>query len=239
MTGRADCTGLCRLDTGAGHPVTGQTQIAPATGAIQSPVMPKINAPTIDEHKALTRNSLLDAGAAAFVKHGLSGTSIGMLAGMIAIARTTVYEYFPNKEAVLAALIEERLPPIVDQVVDDLPAGEPLDRVEEMLKRSLRIVEDYPVEITLLFRVSRELPRRERDRAWSVFDRVLAEVTDVSSAGVYSGQFPRLDPVSIGRIITDHIVGGIDELSARGPGARHAVAEARLVFLRNGLTTRD
>jgi AcrR family transcriptional regulator len=201
--------------------------------------MPKINAPTIDEHKALTRNSLLDAGAVAFAKYGLSGTSIGMLADMVTIARTTVYEYFPNKEAVLAALIDERLPPIVDQVVEDLPAGEPLERIEEILKRSLRSVADYPVETTLLFRVSRELRKPERDQAWGVFDRVLEKVTDLCHEGVASGRFPDLDPVSVGRIVTDHIVGGIDELSARGPGAGDCVFQSRVVFLASGLTARD
>lgn len=201
--------------------------------------MPKINAPTIDEHKALTRCALLEAGADAFARCGLSGTSIGMLADIAGIARTTVYEYFPNKEAVLAALIDERLPPVVDQVVANLPGGDPLARVEEMLERSLRFVELYPVESTLLFRVSRELPKPERDAAWSVFDRVRNEVIAMCHEGVASGQFPDLDPVSLGRIITDHLVGGIDELSVRGPGAADAVLESRVAFLRNGLTARE
>lgn len=201
--------------------------------------MPKINAPTIDEHKTLTRNALLDAGADAFARLGLSGTSIGLLADMAGIARTTVYEYFPNKEAVLAALIDERLPPVVDRVVEDLPAGDPLARVEEMLARSLRFVEEYPVESTLLFRVSRELPKPERDEAWSVFDGVRQEVIDLCHDGVASGRFPDLDPVSLGRMITDHIVGGIDELSVRGAEAADAVLESRVTFLRGGLAFRE
>ncbi len=201
--------------------------------------MPKINAPTIDEHKTRTRNALLEAGADSFARYGLSGTSIGMLADVAGIARTTVYEYFPNKEAVLAALIDERLPQIVDQVVDDLPDGDPLARVEVMLERSLRFVDVHPVETVLLFRVSRELPKPERDAAWSVFDRVRDEVIALCHEGVASGQFPDSDPVSLGRIITDQLVGGIDELSVRSPAASDAVVKSRLTFLRNGLTARE
>ncbi len=207
--------------------------------AVQFLAMPKINAPTIDEHKTLTRNALLEAGVEAFVAYGLAGTSIGILADTAGIARTTVYEYFPNKESVLAALINDRLPPIVDQVLADLPAGSARDRIAKILERSLRFVLEYPDEATLLFRVSRELPKPERDAAWSVFDRVRQEVERLCREGVASGEFPDVDPVSLGRIIADHVVGGIDELSVRGPERAETVLRSRVAFLKTGLSATD
>jgi AcrR family transcriptional regulator len=197
--------------------------------------MPKINAPTIDEHKVLTRNALLEAGVHAFARYGLAGTSIGTMADMAGIARTTVYEYFPNKESVLAALIEDRLPPIIDRLVDELPPGSPADRLVVILQRAFRFVGDYPVEATLLFRVSRELPKPERDAAWSVFDRVRAEIVRICREGIKSGEFPDVDPISLGTIVGDHLVGGIDELSVRGDRDAGAVVKARIAFLRHGL----
>lgn len=197
--------------------------------------MPKINAPTIDEHKVLTRSALLEAGADAFVQYGLAGTSIGTMADMAGIARTTVYEYFPNKESVLAALITDRLPPIVDRLVADLPEGCPTDRLAEILGRAFRFVGDYPVETILLFRVSRELPKPDRDAAWSVFNRVRAEIVGVCKEGIESGVFPEMDPISLGTIVGDHLVGGIDELSVRGAIHADAVINARISFLRKGL----
>lgn len=201
--------------------------------------MPKINAPTIDEHKTLTRNALLEAGVHAFVKYGLAATSIGTLADTAGIARTTVYEYFPNKESVLAALIDEKLPPIVDKLLADLPEVGALDRIALILERSLLFVLEYPVEATLLFRVSRELPKPERDAAWSVFDRVRHEVGRLCREGLSSGEFPNVDPVSLGRIIADHIIGGIDELSALGADRAETVLRSRITFLRTGLSTID
>lgn len=197
--------------------------------------MPKINAPTIDEHKELTRAALLEAGADAFVRYGLAGTSIGTLADTARIARTTVYEYFPNKESVLAALIDERLPPIVERVLADLPEAGPIDRLAEILRRSLEFVGQFPVETTLLFRVSRELPKPERDQAWSVFDSIRVELIGLCKQGIESGEFPDLDPTSLGTIVGDHLVGGIDELSVRGTGAADAVVASRIRFLRQGL----
>ncbi len=197
--------------------------------------MPKINAATIDEHKELTRNALLEAGARCFVRKGLSGTSIALLADEAGIARTTVYEYFPNKEAVLAGLIDQRLPLIVEQILDGLPESSPADRLAEILARSFTMVAKYPVEATLLFRVSRELPKPERDRAWSVFDGIRHEVVRLCRKGIETGVFPAMDPRSLGTIVADHLVGGIDELSARGDDDTEIVTASRIAFLRDGL----
>lgn len=197
--------------------------------------MPKINAATIYEHKELTRSALLAAGSDAFVTYGFAGTSIGLLADSAGIARTTVYEYFPNKESVLGALIEERLPPIMERLLEELPNSGPADRLAEMLGRAFEFVAENPVEATLLFRVSRELPKLERDTAWTVFYPVRMEIVRLCKEGIESGEFPECDPISLGTIVGDHFVGGIDEISVRGSDVATSVAASRIAFLRHGL----
>lgn len=197
--------------------------------------MPKINAATIDEHKEQTRAALLEAGADAFVQFGLAGTSIGTLADNAGIARTTVYEYFANKEAVLMVLIDERLPPIIAKLITDLPDPDPADGLSEILRRGFEVVAEYPAEATLMFRVSRELPKLERDDAWLVFAEVRSEIVRLCREGIESGQFPNVDPTSLGTIVADHLIGGIDELSARDSDEATAIVESRVSFLRHGL----
>jgi len=196
--------------------------------------MPKINAPTIDEHKEKTRSALLEAGAAAFVNFGLAGTSIGALADQAGIARTTVYEYFPNKEAVLAEVIYERVPPITERALDDLPE-DTIDRITEIMRRSLSVVQEYPVETALLFRVSRELSKPERDAVWSVVRPIRDETTTLCRALTESGRLRGVDSLSLGTTIADLIIGGIDEISERGVSEAEAIIEARTGFLRRGL----
>ncbi|MGA9595108.1 MAG: TetR/AcrR family transcriptional regulator [Acidimicrobiia bacterium] len=196
--------------------------------------MPKINAATIDEHKEKTRTALLEAGAASFVELGLAGTSIGVLADEAGIARTTVYEYFPNKEAVLADLIYGRLPRIAERVVADLPEN-PIDRLVEMVRRSLLFVDEYPVETVLLFKVSRELPKPERDAVWSVLHPIREEIMLLCAEVVAGGRLHGVDPISLGIMIGDLVVGGIDELAERGRENAAAVIAARTGFLRSGL----
>ncbi len=201
--------------------------------------MPKINAATIDEHKEQTRSALLDAAARSFVANGLAGTSIGRLADDAGIARTTVYEYFANKESVLADLIDARLPPIVERVLTDLPEDTPGGRLAEILQRSFTMVAAYPIEATLLFRVSRELPKPERDAAWSVFDPIRYEMVRLCREGIEQGDFPAMDPRSLGTIVADHLVGGIDEISVRGEDETEIVSASRIAFLRHGLRSND
>jgi hypothetical protein len=117
----------------------------------------------------------------------------------------------------------------------NLPESGPTDRLAEMLRRAFEFVRDHPVAATLLFRVSRELPKPERDAAWSVFDPVRREMIRLCHEGIESGEFPAVDPTSLGTIVGDHLVGGIDEISVRGGQSAEIVAASRISFLRGGL----
>jgi AcrR family transcriptional regulator len=197
--------------------------------------MPKINAPTIDEHKLQTRTALLDAGAHCFAEYGLAGTSIGALADLAGIARTTVYEYYPNKEAVLAALIYERMPPVIDVVLEALPDADPVERVSEIMRRSLVVVQKYPVETRLLFVVSRELPKPDRDAVWSVIHPIRDEIMLQCNHLVAMGQLEEADAVSLGPTVGDVVIGGSDELTVRGSQDSESILAARIGFVRRGL----
>lgn len=201
--------------------------------------MPKINAPTIDEHKIRTRAALLEAGAKCFVEYGLAGTSISSLADLAGIARTTVYEYYPNKESVLAALIDDRVPPVAERVLENLPGEDPVDRLSEIMRRSLVFVYEYPIETGLLFKASRELPKPERDAAWSVVHPIRDEIMRLCAGVVASGRLEDVDPVSLGLTMGDLVIGGIDELSERDPKVAKAIIASRIGFLRRGLGVVD
>jgi AcrR family transcriptional regulator len=52
------------------------------------------------------REGILDAAQALILKHGLRGTSMEAIARTAAIAKPTLYAYFPDKSAVFAALLD-------------------------------------------------------------------------------------------------------------------------------------
>ena len=91
----------------------------------------------------------------------------------------------------------------------------------------------------MLFKASRELPKPERDAVWSVLQPIRDEIMVLCQELVVSGRFDDIDPISLGRTIGDHVVGGIDELSERGKDEADAIITARTAFLRRGLGAVD
>lgn len=59
------------------------------------------------ETQAHTRRILLDAAAEAFSERGYHGTRIDSVSQRAGVAKGTIYNYFPSKEAVLETLVAE------------------------------------------------------------------------------------------------------------------------------------
>ena len=69
--------------------------------------MPKIRAASIDEHKELTRRSLLDAAYRVIDEAGSAEVPLGEIALSAGVGRTTFYDYFDDRDDVIASLVEE------------------------------------------------------------------------------------------------------------------------------------
>ncbi|MFC4456226.1 TetR/AcrR family transcriptional regulator [Deinococcus sonorensis] len=55
------------------------------------------------------RHQILEAAAALFVQRGFEAVSMADIAGALGVSRPTIYSYFASPEAVLDALLEERM----------------------------------------------------------------------------------------------------------------------------------
>jgi AcrR family transcriptional regulator len=100
-----------------------------------------------DEARALFRNAILDAAETVFAERGFHGARLQDIAAGARIAVGTVYNHFEHKDAVLAALLEERS--------------------EEMLRLLQRTRQDgASFEARLLARVARLLGHVHEHRAF-------------------------------------------------------------------------
>ncbi len=199
--------------------------------------MPRIRAHSIEAHKEITRSAILDAAAKAFLTFGYSGTSIGTIADLAGIARTTIYEYYPNKETVLLAVLEDRVPPLMEALVDALPDVAIHQRTELLFQGAFQLALEQSDLAALLFRVGRELPKPERDEMWRTLDRVTQELYRLCAVGTASGVYSASSVTTCGRAVADLLVGGIDELTQHEEVIQAApmILAERLVFLRQGL----
>jgi AcrR family transcriptional regulator len=202
--------------------------------------MPRIRAGSIAEHKRRMRDDILSAAAALYRARGYADISLGDIAGYVGVGRTTLYEYFSDKEDVLASLVEATLPEVIDGMLGDIPDGlTHRERLGELMVRALEFVStDDDLGSTLM----RELPRlsrRTQERVRAAHSRLEEEVTRLCSDGIAVGEFRPFDPVDVGRIVFT-LVMGVSGSLLRDADAKqrvHEVADTLARFVFDGLAT--
>ena len=76
----------------------------PASGRAPAATYGEDGSPTDDE-SAATEQAILDAGAAAIRRFGIRRTSMKEVARLAGVSRGSVYRYFPDKDALIAAVL--------------------------------------------------------------------------------------------------------------------------------------
>ena len=97
--------------------------------------MPKLWTETIEEHRRAVHDATLDTTEALVREHGLASVTMSQIAAATGIGRATLYKYFPDVDAILAAwhdrLITRHLR-LLAQVRD--AASTPADQLEAVLE---------------------------------------------------------------------------------------------------------
>src|SRR5437879_12290188 len=72
---------------------------------------------------ARTRRAVLDAAVARFGRDGYRGTSVAEIARDARLSGTAVYAYFPNKEALFIAAVDEDAAGVIEEGLAELSDG--------------------------------------------------------------------------------------------------------------------
>lgn len=177
--------------------------------------MPRIRAANIAEHKLRTRTAILDAAVEALASRDFDSVSLGVVADFAGLPRSTLYDYFDSREALVAALIEERVPPLMDEWLALLPAGGPLERLEGFFDATFTMAARHPELTSALLGAGRRIPRDQHREyvpiAFAMTDMVRSIVDD----GISEGVFMDVDPAALAEALTDVLAGGIDDIVGR------------------------
>lgn len=200
--------------------------------------MPRIRADNIEAHKALTRRQILEAAEELFLEQGYTDTSYADIAAEVGVGRTTLYEYFADKEEILVELVRHSLPPLVDGIVDGIPAG--LDagqRLGELVVRHLEFICDESNLGTLIMRETPQLTPETQDRIREAHSRLESTLVAIVSEGVADGQFRPIDPGLAGELVNSIVMSTARGLlrSSDAKGRLHETSDAMLDFLSHGL----
>lgn len=111
--------------------------------------MPKIEAPTIQEHVRLQTERLLDAASQLFRKQGFHGTDMGDIAAAVGLARNSLYRYYPNKEHILVACVQRDMGPFLKRIQSlEASSPDPRQRIDAWIDMSIDIATS-PAHATL------------------------------------------------------------------------------------------
>lgn len=201
--------------------------------------MPRIRAESIAEHKALTRSRILAVAQDLFAEWGYEDTSFGDISASMGIGRTTLYEYFTDKEDLLASLVEETLPQTIRDMVSKIPEDcTPTERLREL---TVRMVEFVAVDPTLGLLLHREVPKlssNAQQRVAVAHQGLSHEFADAYRRGVAAGELKLLPAGLAGRFLNDLIMSAARALiDSEDPGQRLGeVTLAVTDLLFNGLS---
>jgi AcrR family transcriptional regulator len=82
--------------------------------------VPKISAATLQEHRAETIDRLLDSWGELVMAKGFDTVTLADVAAQVGLARTAIYNYFPDREALLFAWTDREVQRTVEQLEQEL-----------------------------------------------------------------------------------------------------------------------
>jgi AcrR family transcriptional regulator len=198
--------------------------------------MPRIRAADIPTHKAYTREAILDAAEESVDRFGYDGTSLSVLSDLSELPRSSIYEYFANRDDVLIALIVERVAPLVDGWFSQLPAEPPMARVEAMFTSAFEMAAAHPTYARLMLEARRRLPLEAQERHFPQFVDVMNDLIATCVSAMADGSFAAGDAAGLASVLSSLLVTGVEDLvAAPEPVAEvPAALDLRLRIVRHG-----
>jgi AcrR family transcriptional regulator len=144
-----------------------------------------------EQTKAANRAAILDAARRVFSEAGYGAATVRDIVRETDLATGTFYNYFPDKESVLHALLDEAAEEIRSRVRE---ARKTSTTLQEFVEGGFRAYYGYLVEDPQTF----ELLRRNAGTVRSLFDEPtvgagVAELREDLAAGIRSGLIPDHD----------------------------------------------
>jgi AcrR family transcriptional regulator len=92
-----------------------------------------------------TAERILDAAEALFAQRGYAGTALRDVAARVGLRTPSLYNHFPNKEALYAAVLERGIRPVLDVLTEVVETRDRSDRdVRQIVERTMRLVGRRP-----------------------------------------------------------------------------------------------
>jgi AcrR family transcriptional regulator len=200
--------------------------------------MPRIRATSIDEHKTLTRRSLLESAKELIADAGTAEIPLGEIALAAGVGRTTLYDYFTDRDDLIATLVEDELPGVIDELIATTSRlGTAGERLAELAARTVEFVANDPVLGLILHREAGRMGLDAQQRIRAAHSSLADAMVGLYFEGVEGSEFRSMPPEFAGRLIQDTIMSAAKTvISAPDPQERIGPVTKHLrLFLIGGL----
>ncbi|GAB2961805.1 TetR/AcrR family transcriptional regulator [Nonomuraea fastidiosa] len=162
--------------------------------------MPRISAATIGEHRAQTRDRILQAVSRLSRVQGIDEISMTDVANEAGITRTVLYNYFPDKAALLLAFTERVTRYFIESYERELPErASPAERLRAFVRLQLAglLAHPHPGAADLSAALGPDAYQRLAEHV-APMQQVLAGILQ---SGIEAGDFRVLDVAATARMV--------------------------------------
>jgi AcrR family transcriptional regulator len=194
--------------------------------------VPKLWTETVEGHRREVRRAILDGVAALVAEHGPRAVTMSQIAEQAGIGRATLYKYFPDLEAILAAWHDESARAHLEHLAAIARGtGDPAERLAHVLRAYAHVARElggYAERHGRTWRVVHTAERiaHAQERLHALIRDVLV---DAAAAGAVRDDLP---PDELTTYCL-HAVGAA--ATARRPAAVEAIVAMTLAGLRWGV----
>ncbi len=184
--------------------------------------MPRIRATSIDEHKTLTRASLLASAKTLIADAGTAEIPLGEIALAAGVGRTTLYDYFVDRDDLIATLVEAELPGVIDDLITTgQRMGTAGERLADLAVRTVEFVAGDPVLGLILHREVGRMGLEAQQRIRAAHSHLSEAMVRLYHEGVDSKEFRPMPPDLAGRLIQDTIMSAAKTVISAADPKRH------------------
>ncbi|WP_162942227.1 TetR/AcrR family transcriptional regulator [Desertimonas flava] len=103
--------------------------------------MPRVTGGSVAAHRQATRDAIFAAFSSLVYERGYDAVSLADVAAAAGMSRTTMYNYFADKDALVVAFTEAEVTSFTEGLAADLAgAGTPADRLRVYIAAQLRYI---------------------------------------------------------------------------------------------------
>lgn len=185
---------------------------------------------------SIRRDTILREAALLFLESGYRGTSMGMLADRVGIAKPTLYHYFRRKEDILYEIHKRFISPLLEQQQSYAERGlRPDDQLRRCVRDMIESLNDDPGYVRSFIEHGRELGDDRFAEVRHIGREHRELIEQAISDGVDQGMFRKVNPTIAAYALLGVASWATYWFQPGGPLTAETVAEELSDIILNGL----